>query len=93
MHEKTVVIFSTRYIDYKDSYLFAKSDYFEKAMAKLLELDYFKKTASERCGDYWQRIVDIGLKPTYQEICQKIQIENAELKGKIIDCLLSPYIE
>lgn len=97
MQEKTIVIFSTRYIDNKDNYLFAESDYFKDATAKLLELDYFKKMANEKCKVYWQQIYRGSIEKeeslTYSEICQKLQIENAELKNKIIDCLLSFYIE
>lgn len=97
MLEKTVVVFSTRYIDNKNNYLFAKSDYFEDATAKLLELDYFKKMASEECKVYWKRIYGGSIEKkellTYSEICQRLPIENAELKDKIIDCLLSFHIE
>lgn len=97
MQEKTVVVFSTRYIDNKDNYLFAESDYFEDATAKLLELDHFKKMADEKCKVYWQQIyrgsIEEGEYLTYSEICERLQIENAELKDKIIDCLLSFYIE
>jgi len=97
MQEKTVVVFSTRYIDNKDNYLFAESDYFEDATAKLLELDHFKKKASEECKVYWKRIYGGSIEKkellTYSEICQRLPIENAELKDKIIDCLLSFHIE
>lgn len=97
MQEKTVVVFSTRYIDNKDNYLFAESDYFEDATAKLLELDHFKKMASEECKVYWTRIYGGSIEKkellTYSEICQRLPIENAELKDKIIDCLLSFHIE
>lgn len=95
--ENTVVVFSTRYIDNKDSYLFAKSEYFEGAMTKLLELDYFKKKVVSECMVYWRQIYNSNDtkadRLTYSEICQKLQIENAELKKGVVDCLLSSYIE
>ena len=91
----TVVIFSTRYIDDKDSYLFAESSYFKNATAKLLELEYFKKMADAKCKDFWQKVYGSSgdERLTYSNICQKILVENNELKCKIIDCLLLSHIE